>query len=62
MTVQDVLARLGWADRQGLTVEPIGGGITNLNYRVTVEDQSCVVRIPGQNSEYLGIDRRQRMA
>jgi thiamine kinase-like enzyme len=58
MTVQDVLARLGWADRQGLTVEPIGGGITNLNYRVAVEDQAYVVRIPGQNSEYLGIDRR----
>ena len=58
MTVEDVIARMGWANGAGLAVEPLGGGITNLNYRVDVDGQAYVIRIPGQDSEYLGIDRR----
>jgi len=57
MTVEDVIARMGWANGAGLAVEPLGGGITNLNYRVDVDGQAFVVRIPGQDSEHLGISR-----
>jgi len=47
----------GWAGhvRQ---VEPLGGGITNRNFRVTVDDSSFVVRIPASTGDLLGIDRR----
>lgn len=58
MTVEDVIARMGWANGAGLAVEPLGGGITNLNYRVDVDGQAFFVRIPGQDSEHLGINRR----
>jgi len=58
MTVEDVIARMGWTNGAGLAVEPLGGGITNLNYRVDVDGQAFVVRIPGQDSEHLGISRR----
>ena len=62
MTIEDVIARMGWAAGAGLAVEPLGGGITNLNYRVDVDGQAFVVRIPGRDSEHLGIDRRREYA
>lgn len=46
-----------WRDAD-LTVHPIHGGITNRNFRVTTADGDYVVRIPGERTEVLGIDRR----
>ncbi len=62
MTIEEVIARLpGWASAD-VKVSALGGGITNLNYRVDVNGESFVVRIPGKNSERLGIDRRREHA
>jgi thiamine kinase-like enzyme len=47
----------GWAGR-ARTVEPLGGGITNRNYRVAVNDEVFVVRVPAETGSLLGIDRR----
>jgi thiamine kinase-like enzyme len=38
-------------------VAPLGGGITNRNFRVDVGGESFVLRIGGKNTELLGIDR-----
>ena len=38
-------------------VEPLGGGITNRNFRVDVGGESFVLRIGGKDTELLGIDR-----
>jgi thiamine kinase-like enzyme len=38
-------------------VSVLHGGITNRNYRVDVGDRSYVIRIPGESTELLGIDR-----
>ena len=48
----------GWAGRPR-SVVPLEGGITNRNYRVTLEGESgsFVVRAPGEGTELLGIDR-----
>ncbi|MEN9507167.1 MAG: hypothetical protein RI958_3093 [Actinomycetota bacterium] len=35
----------------------LGGGITNHNFVVTVDGEQFVVRIPGEHTELLGIDR-----
>src|SRR5437879_2255208 len=45
-----------WAGRPR-TVEPLGGGITNRNYRVAVDGDVFVVRIPAASGSLLGIDR-----
>jgi thiamine kinase-like enzyme len=39
--------------------EPVAldGGITNRNFRVRLGDHDCVVRLPGRDTELLGIDR-----
>jgi thiamine kinase-like enzyme len=62
MTIEDVIARMGWADAPDLAVTPLAGGITNLNYRVDAGGASFVVRIPGRGTEQLGIDRRREHA
>ena len=36
---------------------PLDGGITNRNFRVSWGGRDCVLRVPGANTELLGIDR-----
>lgn len=57
MSLDELIDRVpGWAGR-ARTVEPLEGGITNRNYRVTLDGESFVVRVPGENTDLLGIDR-----
>ncbi len=45
-----------WQGRQDIHIERIAG-LTNQNYRITVDGERFVLRISGQNSGRLGIDR-----
>ena len=36
---------------------PLSGGITNRNYRIRLGGRDCVLRLPGQDTRLLGIDR-----
>jgi thiamine kinase-like enzyme len=57
VTVIDLVRRVpGWEDAEP-TVTPIVGGITNRNFRVDIDGRSFVVRLPGERTELLGIDR-----
>lgn len=58
MAALDVLLRRvpGW-ESGPLAVEAIETGITNRNFRVSAPDGVFVVRIPGDRTELLGIDR-----
>jgi thiamine kinase-like enzyme len=55
MRVEDVCERL-WAGRECRVVR-LGGGLTNHNFKVTVGEEAFVVRIGGQDTHLLGIDR-----
>jgi len=46
----------------GTVVEPLGGGITNHNFKVTVGGEAFVLRIGGKDTELLGIDREHEHA
>jgi aminoglycoside phosphotransferase (APT) family kinase protein len=50
-----------WPGR-GATVEPLGGGITNHNFRVEVGDGTFVLRVGGEDTQLLGIDRESEHA
>jgi thiamine kinase-like enzyme len=52
---EEIAARV-WPDRD-LALEPLGGGITNHNFKVTVDGESFVLRIGGRDTDLLGIDR-----
>jgi thiamine kinase-like enzyme len=51
------IAQRVWPGRR-LVVTPLGGGITNRNFRVDSEGRSYVLRIGGKDTHLLGIDRR----
>ncbi len=62
--LSDIIARLerSLAPLQGEPSE-LGGGITNRNFRVTLGDSDYVVRLPGKDTQLLGIDREaERLA
>jgi thiamine kinase-like enzyme len=44
-------------DGQPVEIRPLSGGITNRNYVVTTDHGEYVVRIPGERTSLLGIDR-----
>jgi thiamine kinase-like enzyme len=46
----------GWA-RGDLDIEPLVGGITNRNFVVAHDGERFVLRVPGKDTELLGIDR-----
>jgi thiamine kinase-like enzyme len=52
---EEVVARI-WPGRDA-HVEALGGGITNQNFKVSLDDERYVLRIGGKHTELLGIDR-----
>ena len=57
MIVEDAVARVSLWKGLKVTVSPLSGGLTNENYLVDAGGQRYVVRIPGQSTELLSIDR-----
>ncbi len=55
MNLEELAARV-WPG-QAVQIEPIGGGITNHNFRVAVGGELFVLRVGGNDTELLGIDR-----
>jgi thiamine kinase-like enzyme len=39
-------------------IHPLAGGLTNINYRVEVDGTPYVIRIPGQSTELLSVNRQ----
>ena len=56
MQPEEIAERL-WPGRAP-QLEPLGGGITNRNFKVAVGGEAFVLRIGGKDTELLGIDRR----
>jgi thiamine kinase-like enzyme len=57
ISIDQIIQRIpGWSPQAPL-VTPLEGGLTNRIYRVDVGDESFVVRIPGEQTALLGIDR-----
>jgi thiamine kinase-like enzyme len=53
--IDEIVARV-WPDGVD-AVEPLGGGITNHNFKVTAGGEAFVLRIGGKDTALLGIDR-----
>jgi thiamine kinase-like enzyme len=55
MELTEILAEL-WPGRDA-EVEELGGGITNRNFKIAVDGETVVLRLGGNDTELLGIDR-----
>lgn len=60
-TIEQVVAAIPeWLGRQ-VDVAEIPGGLTNRNYRLSVDGVPMFVRIPGQGTELLAVDRANEL-
>jgi thiamine kinase-like enzyme len=60
-SIEEVVAAVpAWRGRT-IRIAPVGGGLTNRNYRVDVDGQPSFVRIPGPATELLAIDRANEL-
>lgn len=58
MDIQEILQRVpAFASKADLTISELSGGITNKNYKITVDGESFVLRLGGNETKHLGIDR-----
>jgi thiamine kinase-like enzyme len=55
------LAERVWPGQQ-VVIKPLGGGITNRNFKVDADGREFVLRIGGKDTELLGIDRSAEYA
>ncbi len=63
LTLDQAIARVPmWLGARDLKTAPLGGGITNQNFRVDVGGESFVLRIGGEDTELLGINRQHERA
>jgi thiamine kinase-like enzyme len=63
LTLEEALARVPqWAGASDLKAIPLGGGITNCNFRIDVGGEAFVLRIAGADTELLGINREDEYA
>ncbi len=63
LTIDEAIARIPqWANSTELNAYPLTGGITNANFRIEVNGDVFVLRIPGADTELLGIVRSAECA
>jgi thiamine kinase-like enzyme len=59
MNLDPILQRISqFASASSLIVTELTGGITNKNYKITKDGESYVLRMGGNETKYLGIDRK----
>ena len=59
--IEDVVARIDdWKGRR-VSITPLSGGLTNSNFKVVVDGVSYFMRVPGESTELLAIDRRNEV-
>jgi thiamine kinase-like enzyme len=60
-SIEEVIAAIpAWAGR-AVAAETIPAGLTNRNYRVSVDGEDVFVRIPGAGTELLAVDRANEL-
>src|SRR6476469_26836 len=57
-TIDDVIVRIPDWNGHDVRATPLNGGLTNTNYRVDVDGTPYVIRIPGQSTELLSVNRQ----
>jgi len=58
MDVKQILKSVpALASQENFSITELTGGITNKNYKITVDGESYVLRMGGNETKYLGIDR-----
>lgn len=57
-SINELVAKINDWQGKELVIEPILGGLTNTNYKVTVNGIPYFVRVPGESTDLLAINRK----
>ena len=55
--IDDVVAKIQDWQGKNISIQPLSGGLTNANYKVEVDGTPYFVRVPGESTDLLAIDR-----
>ena len=55
--IEEIAAKVDdWKGKE-ISIQQLSGGLTNTNYKITVDGKPYFVRVPGESTELLAIDR-----
>lgn len=57
-TIDDIIAKITDWSGKSISVQPVSGGLTNTNYKVVVDGLPFFVRVPGESTELLAVNRQ----
>ncbi len=55
--IDEVVAKIQDWQGKNISIQPLSGGLTNTNFRVEVDGTPYFVRVPGESTELLAVDR-----
>ena len=59
--IEEVVAAVDRWRGRSVAIEPLSGGLTNVNYAVTVDGERMFVRVPGVDTSVLAVDRTNEL-
>jgi thiamine kinase-like enzyme len=55
--IEEAVSKIEDWSGKDIAIQPLSGGLTNSNFRVTVDGTPYFIRVPGESTELLAIDR-----
>jgi thiamine kinase-like enzyme len=55
--IEEVVAKIEDWKGKNISIQPLSGGLTNTNFKVEVDGKPYFVRVPGESTDLLAIDR-----
>ena len=59
--IEEVVSKIEDWRGKDISIQPLSGGLTNTNFRVTVDGTPYFIRVPGESTELLAIDRNNEV-
>jgi thiamine kinase-like enzyme len=59
--IEEVVSKIEDWQGKDLSIQSLSGGLTNTNFRVTVDGTPYFIRVPGESTELLAIDRNNEV-
>ncbi len=56
--IEEAVSKIEAWKGKNIGIEPLSGGLTNTNYKVIVDGKPFFVRVPGESTELLAVDRQ----
>ncbi len=55
--IEEAVSKIEDWKNKNISIQPLSGGLTNTNFKVEVDDTPYFVRVPGESTDLLAIDR-----